>query len=119
MSNEIIKQWDDAAQQYFSSQEDSELVQVNKSVVHCRFNKLTNKKVLDIGCGYGYYTNYFRAIGGCVVGCDGSEKMLSIAREQYPLCIFEYADIEKPLVYSEQEFDIAFLQPSTDGHREF
>ncbi len=108
MSDEIIRQWNDAAQQYFSSQEDSEFVQINKSVVECRFNKLTNEKVLDLGCGYGYYTDYFRTIGGNAVGCDGSKKMLSIAKEQYPHCVFEYADIEKMLAYSDEEYDIVF-----------
>lgn len=34
--------------------------------------------------------------------------MLSIARDLYPLCTFEYADIEKPLVYSDNEYDIVF-----------
>ncbi|WP_347490616.1 class I SAM-dependent methyltransferase [Desulfoscipio sp. XC116] len=77
MSSEIINQWNNAAQLYFSSQEDSEFAQVNKNVVRRRFSKLKNEKVLDLGCGYGYYTDYFRVIGGRVVGCDGSEKMLS------------------------------------------
>jgi len=108
VNNETIKQWNNAAQQYFSSQEASEFVQVNKNVVWGRINKLTNEKVLDIGCGYGYYTDYFRTIGGNAVGCDGSEKMLSIARENYPLCIFEYADIEKPLGYSDKDYNIVF-----------
>lgn len=108
MNGEIIRQWNDAAQQYFLSQENSEFVQVNKSVIQHRFNKLTYDKVLDIGCGYGYYTDYFRTVGGNAIGCDGSEKMLSIAREHYPLCVFEYADIEQPLVYSDKEYDIVF-----------
>lgn len=34
--------------------------------------------------------------------------MLSIAREQYPLCAFEYVDIEQPLAYSDKEYDIVF-----------
>ena len=108
MNNEIIKQWDDAARLYFSSQEESDFVKVNKDVVRNRFNTLTNEKVLDLGCGYGCYSDYFRTIGGSVVGCDGSKEMLSIARDLYPLCTFEYADIEKPLVYSDNEYDIVF-----------
>lgn len=108
VTSEIITQWNNAAPQYFSSQESSEFVQINKRVVRCRFNKLTNEKVLDLGCGYGYYTDYFRTIGGRVVGCDGSEEMLSIARTQYPLCVFEYADIGNPFVYSDEEYDIVF-----------
>jgi Methylase involved in ubiquinone/menaquinone biosynthesis len=108
VNNEIIKQWDSAARLYFSSQEDSAFVQVNKHVVRCRFNRFTNEKVLDLGCGYGYYSDYFRTIGGNVVGCDGSKEMLSIARDQYPLCAFEYADFGKPLVYSDNEYDIVF-----------
>lgn len=94
MNNEVIKQWDDAARLYFSSQEESDFVKANKDVVRNRFNTLTNEKVLDLGCGYGCYSDYFRTIGGSVVGCDGSKEMLSIARDLYPLCTFEYADKE-------------------------
>lgn len=53
MNNEVIKQWDDAARLYFSSQEESDFVKVNKDVVRNRFNKLTNEKVLDLDVGMG------------------------------------------------------------------
>jgi len=108
VDNEIIAEWDEAAQDYFLLQENNEFVQVNKRVVQRRFTKLAYEKVLDLGCGYGYYTNYFTKIGGNVIGCDGSKKMLSIAQGQYPQCVFEYADIEKPLVYPDNKYDIVF-----------
>ncbi|MFT3950403.1 MAG: hypothetical protein QM689_00210 [Oscillospiraceae bacterium] len=49
MRNETLNQWDEAAPHYFSSQQDSGFVKVNKCVVQRRFEKLENEKVLDMG----------------------------------------------------------------------
>jgi SAM-dependent methyltransferase len=49
--------------------------------------------VLDLGCGHGWYTEQLRARGADVVGVDGSERLLAIARERYPLCTFVHADL--------------------------
>ncbi|GGI65226.1 class I SAM-dependent methyltransferase [Enterococcus alcedinis] len=44
---------------------------------------LTDKKVLDLGCGYGWHARYFREKGASsVLAIDSSEKMLTVAREQ-------------------------------------
>lgn len=108
MNNSVIKQWDKAASRYFEEQEQSEFVAVNKKVISERFRELNGERVLDLGCGYGWYTNYLSCVGGAVIGCDGSKKMISIAEKQYPDCKFELADIEKALPYSDSTFDIVF-----------
>lgn len=44
---------------------------------------LNNKKVLDLGCGYGEHCQYFVNNGASkVVGIDISEKMLEIAKQE-------------------------------------
>lgn len=85
---DIIEQWNKAAQKFTDGQENSEYAESNKRVVRSRFEHFNGEKLLDIGCGYGFYTDYFRSIGANAIGIDGSEKMIEIAREQYPLTEF-------------------------------
>ena len=42
--------------------------------------QFSGESVLDLGCGYGCYTDYFRTAGADVIGIDGSEKMIELAR---------------------------------------
>lgn len=105
---DIINQWDNAAVKYVEDQECSEYAESNKRIVKGRFEHLRGEKLLDIGCGYGFYTDYFRSIGAKAVGVDGSEKMIEKARERYPLSEFFTADITKPLPFENERFDIVF-----------
>ena len=41
-------------------------------------------RLLDLGCGYGYYTHYFDEAGAHAIGVDGAEAMIQIARKRYP-----------------------------------
>ena len=95
---DIINQWNHAALKYMEDQECSEYAQGNKKVVKTRFEHLNGEKLLDLGCGYGYYTNYFRSIGAEAIGIDGSEKMIEIARKRYPLTEFSVVDITMPRI---------------------
>ncbi len=108
MKNETIEKWNRAADVYAEMQEEDEFVLVNKKVVTERFQSLLRKRVLDLGCGYGWYTDFFSSIGANVTGCDGSERMLELAREKYPDCNFECIDIEKSLPYENNSFDLVF-----------
>ncbi|MEG1757464.1 MAG: class I SAM-dependent methyltransferase [Oscillospiraceae bacterium] len=108
MKNAIIQQWDNAAENYTLSQEQSGFVEINKKLVCDRFKKFNDQTILDLGCGYGWYTNYLSSIGGNVIGCDGSSKMIGIANNKYPKCRFDTVDIEKTLPYVNSYFDIVF-----------
>ena len=55
----LVDQWDKAAKKYTKDQEQSDFVESNKRVVKARFQEMSGRKVLDLGCGYGYYTDYF------------------------------------------------------------
>lgn len=81
---------------------------MNKTVVKNRFTDLKGKSLLNLGCGYGWYSNYFVEIGARVTACDGSEKMISPAKNTYKDIDFELVDIEKHLPYNDNEFDIVF-----------
>jgi SAM-dependent methyltransferase len=108
MSDTIIQQWNQAAQSFTDGQECSAFAELNKTFVKQRFRKLNGEKVLDLGCGYGWYTDYFSRIGGNVVGIDGAEAMLDIARNRSPAGSFVLADITRPLPFSSGSFDIVF-----------
>lgn len=106
--SEIIRQWDGAAARFAADQEQSGFAEVNKAVVSARFQDLRGKKVLDLGCGYGYYTDYFDGIGARTMGVDGSEAMIRIAREKYPKSAFSVVDITKPLPFAPGSFNMVF-----------
>lgn len=104
--NKVIEQWNDAAAAYMEDQEQSAFVKINKRIVAERFPDLSGKSALDLGCGYGVYTGYFAGVGAEAVGCDGSEGMLRLARDQYPQLQFDQADILQPLPYADDSFDV-------------
>jgi len=64
---------------------------------------LTGKRALDLGCGHGWFTNELYRRGAQVVGVDGSEALLDIARSRYPDVPFERVDLRAGY---EGEFDI-------------
>lgn len=51
-------------------------------------------KVLDIGCGVGFYSNLLRSSGYNVIGMDISEEMLKEAKKRYPHIEFICNSIE-------------------------
>lgn len=106
--NDTISQWNSAAEKYTEDQENSEYVESNKKIVMNRFNHFNGEKILDLGCGYGFFTDYFRSIGANAVGIDGSEKMIEIAKERYPMADFSVMDITKPMDFENGSFDIVF-----------
>ena len=108
MSEEIIRQWNNAAESFAEEQERSAYADANKRIIKERFTNFNGEKILDLGCGYGYYTDYFRSIGGCATGVDGSQKMIDIAKDKYPECDFLVADITGRFPFEKETFDIVF-----------
>ncbi len=65
-----------------------------------------NAQVLDLGCGFGRFTNYLHEQKFSVLGMDYSEKMLEKARSLYPCMEFKLRDVRKLNI--NQEFDLVF-----------
>jgi 2-polyprenyl-3-methyl-5-hydroxy-6-metoxy-1,4-benzoquinol methylase len=65
-------------------------------------------RVLDVGCGNGYWAGRFGAIGCDTVGIDPSPTGISVARKTYPDSRFEQAEITKDILtrLEEQPFDL-------------
>jgi len=66
-----------------------------------------NFKICDMGCGRGHHVHELKKKGAMsVVGCDKSEAMLQNARDLYPTCKFIKGDFMKPMLFSEEEFNV-------------
>lgn len=71
---------------------------------------IDNPRLIEIGCGSGYYSDVFATlVGGGVryTGIDYSDAMITRARARYPSAAFEVADAAR-LPYADSAFDIVF-----------
>src|SRR3546814_174192 len=72
--------------------------------------ELAGKRVVDLGCGFGWFARWAREQGAAsVLGLDLSEKMLARAKADTADAAVEYrlADLEK-LALPEEAFDLAY-----------
>jgi len=121
MKNEIEKNWDDMAKAYedFTEDADSYSYAIEWPCIREMLPQLSNKRVLDLGCGTGRFSFLFEKENPLsVLGVDISESMLSIAREKAKSrgseVKFIQADISKPDMYINKKFD--FIFSSTTFH---
>lgn len=55
---------------------------------------LKQKRLLDFGCGNGYYSNKFARLGAKVLGLDTSAELLELAHKNFPT--LEFVDAKDP-----------------------
>jgi SAM-dependent methyltransferase len=55
----------------------------------------TCQRILDLGCGVGQVAARFHRLGAQVIGVDGNETLLEIARTRYPEVRFEQLDLRE------------------------
>lgn len=69
---------------------------------------VTNKSILDLGCGYGENDKYFKELGASyVLGTDISNNMLEIANKENSLSGIEYKNIPmEEISLIDKKFDI-------------
>jgi len=69
--------------------------------------EVDDKRILDTGCGTGFYTEWLHENGAEVVGVDGSEEMLDRARERLDEGVkFYQADLSEEFrIEVEHKFD--------------
>jgi len=75
--------------------------------------KLKAKRVIELGCGLGHFTNRIRRMGVDVLGIDISETAIKKARKRYPQCKFYNGDIMDKKVYLEFKPDVIVMSEIT------
>jgi len=74
-----------------------------------------DKKILDLGCGSGFYSSLLYKKGAKIKGIDLSKTLIKLAKEQAQEVEFKVGDIVKKLPYKNSEFDIV-LSSLVLGH---
>jgi 2-polyprenyl-3-methyl-5-hydroxy-6-metoxy-1,4-benzoquinol methylase len=62
--------------------------------------------VLDAGSGNGYFSDWLVKKGATVVGLEGSQGMVNIAKQKYPSIVFETHDLLQPTDKPENSYDL-------------
>ncbi len=70
---------------------------------------ITDKRILDFGCGMGDFYGFLRdrGIRGGYCGIDINEKIINLAKQKYPEAEFLALDIEEEDF--QKEFDVVFV----------
>ncbi len=68
-----------------------------------------DKKILDIGCGAGRTSHYFRNFTHQYIGVDYSKPMVDFCKNQYPDLAFEHCDARDLSRFDDGEFDFVMF----------
>ncbi|MEK7089700.1 MAG: methyltransferase domain-containing protein, partial [Patescibacteria group bacterium] len=105
-----IKSWNIIAHEYDAliMRGDFFREQLLNPAVNALLPYLNGKRILDAGCGQGYFSADMHTKGATVIGVDASENLIEIAKERYPesdsLTFFVH-DLKKPLTFFSGSFD--------------
>ena len=102
--------YNNISDEYDKSKQDRWRIDIEKySITEYLKDKIKGKRVLDILCGSGIYSNLFYELGAKeVVGIDISEEMVKLAKQKtkYPNSSFIQCDAQKLNDLSLDKFDI-------------
>ncbi len=70
-------------------------------------DEVAGRTVVDLGCGDGFVAVQLISAGAIVTAVDGSEVQLEKAREKHPDLPTQLVDLNEPLPFADQSFDIA------------
>lgn len=81
MSEKIKNYYDRIAKIYDGRSKQEEYYTATNFYTLCSWYGISNKHILDLGCGTGRFTKYLASTSLNVIGVDFSQEMLSIARQ--------------------------------------
>jgi len=101
--NKIADTYDD----YYKTDIGKKVDLIEKNIVRHLLSGLPRERALEIGCGTGHWTKFFRHLGFEVIGIDISEQMLRLARKRLPQVMCIKADATK-LPFADETFRYVF-----------
>jgi ubiquinone/menaquinone biosynthesis C-methylase UbiE len=104
-----LKAWEALAEHYAAGVDTKfENVYIERPGTLSLLSDVSGKRVLDVGCGPGSYSEWLIAHGAEVVAIDFSTKMIELARKRLPRSVkIHLADVGKPLDFlSDCSFDL-------------
>ena len=115
MESDDKKQWNEGAKswvEFVRSGKNYYSEYLNGPALKRMIGDVEGKKVLDIGCGEGYFSRFFAKTGAEVTGIDLSDALVKAAvdeEERHPLGIKYFAaDVANLNMLKSENFDIAF-----------
>lgn len=101
-TKKFAEKWD----KYQRTKEDYFRTRIMNQIILKEIGSLKNKKVLEAGCGNGFFIDYLLKLNPKqIYGFDISPYFIDIVKKRYPNCEFKIADIMKKLPYSNNKFD--------------
>lgn len=119
MSKELYQYWDDRAFKnvYASLPAVGNIgwgLEINKYFYQRQIDEIdqlgydwNGKKLLDAGCGIGFFSRYFEDHGANVIGVDFSEKMINVAKKNASKSDFILSNLTQ-LPFKNDSFDYIF-----------
>ncbi len=105
---EMYRDYDDPWEQTTREEWTSE-----KAIALHLIKKLKAKKVIELGCGLGHFTNKIAKLGVDVLGIDISKTAIEKAKTQYSNCNFAVGDVLDFDLYREYKPDIIIMAEIT------
>ena len=105
----MMSQYDKFAEEYFAMRQNMFDKQMNAefSVMLDLLGNIKNKKLLDLGCGFGTYAKIYFEKGAKVTALDNSKKLIARAKKLNLLNTeFIVKDISKKLPFKKSSFDV-------------
>ncbi len=112
LTEKAREDWNRLAEDYEAFREESgtynELVEIPAML--SLIGDVKGKRVLDAGCGYGYYSIFLAKRGATVTGIDISEKMIELSKKNAikasVKCQFFVCDIQDMSMFNSKTFDL-------------
>ncbi|MBE6123979.1 MAG: class I SAM-dependent methyltransferase [Erysipelotrichaceae bacterium] len=105
-NKKVIDQWDKAAQSYADNQRNAPNNLTNWQIIKDVLGNIKNIKILDAGCGDGFFSNELASLGNEVSACDGSSELIKIAKKDFSNVDFKVCDLMEKLDYQDNTFDM-------------